>query len=560
MPLGELFFQIAAVLAVAAALSFLAHKLRQPLIVAYILTGVLVGPGALALAGSQGEVFETFSQVGVAFLLFTVGLGLNWRSVKDIGGIALVTGAGQVVLTSVAAFGLSVALGFDLLTSAYVAVALTFSSTIVIVKLLADKEELDTLYGRLAVGVLLVQDFIAMFVLLGLAAIGTGASVQDVLVGSLVKALALIPVFWFVSAKIVPRLIAYAARSQELLFVFAIAWCFLVAAALAFFGFGIELGALIAGVTLAGTVFAQETQARVRPLRDFFLILFFVTLGTHLTFDSFTTAWPALLALTAFVLFAKPLLTLPAMRALGYHPRTAFLTSSTMGQISEFSFIVLAAGIGLGHVGDSVLPLMTGVALLSIACSSYAIKHNEGLAARLQPLFRFFEPTHTHRHADERGRPRPKIIMFGFHRVGAPALETLHALNKPYLVVDFDPQVVRDLARLGEPVAYGDASDETFLAEMEADRVPFLISTVPDVAVSLGLLAFLRSKKSKSTCIVSARTEDEAAQCYAAGATYVIVPSMLGGEKFRELLEQKQTRPASWRLLGAQERDILEPV
>lgn len=558
--MGELFFQIAAVLAVAAALSFLAHKLRQPLIVAYILTGVLVGPGALALSGSHGEVFETFSQVGVSFLLFTVGLGLNWRSVKDIGGVALMTGLAQVALTGVAAFGLSHALGFDLRVSAYIAVALTFSSTIVIVKLLADKEELDTLYGRLAVGILLVQDFIAMFVLLGLAAIGTGASVQDVLIGSVLKALALIPVFWLVSAKIVPGIVAYAARSQELLFVFAIAWCFLVAGALAYFGFGIELGALIAGVTLAGTVFAQETQARVRPLRDFFLILFFVTLGTRLTFDSFVTAWPALLALTAFVLFAKPLLTLPAMRVLGYHPRTAFLTSSTMGQISEFSFIVLAAGISLGHVGEELLPLMTGVALISIAVSSYFIKHNEGIATRIHPLFRFFESGHAHRHPGEHARARPKVIMFGFHRVGAPALETLHELNKSYLVVDFDPQVVRELARLGEPVAYGDAADEIFLAEMEADRVPFLISTVPDVAVSLGLLAFLRSKKSTSTCIVSARTEDEAEQCYKAGAAYVIVPSMLGGKKFRELLEEKQTRPASWRLLGEKERDILETV
>ncbi len=558
--MGELFFQIAAVLGVAAALSFFAHKLRQPLIVAYILTGVLVGPGALALSGNHREVFDTFSQVGVAFLLFTVGLGLNWRSVKDIGGVALMTGLGQVALTALAAFGLSHALGFDLRTSAYVSVALTFSSTIVIVKLLADKEELDTLYGRLAVGILLVQDFIAMFVLLGLAAIGTGASVQDVLVGSVLKALALIPAFWLVSAKIVPGVIAYAARSQELLFVFSIAWCFLVAAALAYFGFGIELGALIAGVTLAGTVFAQETQARVRPLRDFFLILFFITLGTNLTFSSFAAEWPALLALTAFVLFAKPLLTLPAMRALGYHPRTAFLTSSTMGQISEFSFIVLAAGMSLGHVGEHVLPLMTGVALLSIAFSAYFVKHNEGLAERIHPLFRFLEPMHVHRHAGETGRPRPKVIMFGFHRVGAPALITLHELKKPYLVVDFDPQVVRDLARLGEPVAYGDAADEVFLAEMEADRVPFLISTVPDVAVSLGLLAFLRGKKSKSTCIVSARTEDEAEQCYKAGAAYVIVPSMLGGEKFRELLEEKQTRGSSWRLLGEKERDILEPV
>ncbi|KKW32815.1 MAG: Transporter, CPA2 family [Candidatus Uhrbacteria bacterium GW2011_GWA2_52_8d] len=206
--LEELFFEIGIVLVIAAVLSMVVYRLRQPLIIAYILTGIIAGPGLLALTNSP-EVFDVMSEIGVAFLLFTVGLGLNWRSVKDVGGIALATGVGQVLFTSVAGFVIGLLLGFEPLTSAYLAVAFAFSSTIIIIKLLMDKEDLDTLYGRISVGFLLVQDFIAMFILLGLSAIGTGASLQTILVTTLLKAVVLVPVFWFISAKILPPTLRY---------------------------------------------------------------------------------------------------------------------------------------------------------------------------------------------------------------------------------------------------------------------------------------------------------------------------------------------------------------
>lgn len=558
MFLEELFFQIALVITVAAALSFLAYRLRQPLIIAYILTGAIAGPGALALARS-GSVFESMSQIGVAFLLFTVGLGLNWRSVREVGGIAAITGIGQMLLTGLAVFGISIGLGFDPSTAGYLALALAFSSTIVIVKLLTDKEELDTLYGRISVGILLVQDFVAMLALLGLSAFGHGASVGAVLAMSLVKAGLLIPVFWFVASKIAPRLIAYAARSQELLFVFALAWCFLIASALAWLGFGLELGALVAGVTLAGTTFVQEAQARVRPLRDFFLIIFFIVLGTHIEFSQLYSVWPAIVALSVFTLFAKPLLVIPVMRALGYHPRTAFMTGTTMAQISEFSFIVLAAGVSLGHIPPSILPIAAAVGFISIAGSSYFIERNERLYERLRPLFRWMEPARAHV-AVTAVKKAPRLLLFGFHRVGSAALGVLNDLTHPFLIVDFDPNVVRELTELGEPVMYGDVSDESFLEQVGAVHVPFIVSCIPDVAVSLSILVFLRARRYKGTVIVAVHTAAEAAQCYAAGAAYVIVPNILGGEKFRELLEAQGTAAKAWRLLGRKERAILESV
>lgn len=555
MPLEELFFQIAFVIALAALFSFLAHRLRQPLIIAYILTGVVAGPSALALARS-GSVFATLGQIGVAFLLFTVGLGLNWRRVKDVGGIAVVSGVGQVVLTSLAAFAVAHFLGYDARTALYLAAALTFSSTIIIVKLLTDKEEIDSLYGRLAVGILLVQDFIAMFLLLGLSAFGHGASVSDVLTWSLLKVVLLIPILWLVAAKFLPYVVGYAAKSQELLFIFAVAWCFLVAGGLTFLGFSVELGALLAGITLASTAFAQEIQGKLRPLRDFFLVIFFIVLGTQLSFVSFRAAIVPILVFSAFVLLLKPLLVVPVMRALGEHPRTAFLVGTTSAQVSEFSFILVAAAIALGHVAPDVLSVVTAVGLVSIAGSSYFVLHNEGMYAALRPLFRWMEPARVKRPRGKR-QPALQVVMFGLHRVGGPSLETLHELGLPYAVVDYDPQVVRELSAQGEPVIYGDVTDEIFLADFGVQHVPLIISTIPDASVSLALLAFLRSRRASSTVVVAARDAATAAECYAAGAAYVIVPNVLGGEKFRELLEHTRTRAAAWRLLGRRERRIL---
>ena len=555
MLLEELFFEIGAIIVVAGALAMLFFRLRQPLIIAYIIAGILVGPSVFALTRNP-DLFDVFSKIGVAFLLFTVGLGLNWRAIKDVGGIALATGIGQVVFTSIGGFALGRMVGLDSVTSAYLAVAFSFSSTIIIVKLLSDKEELDSLYGRISVGFLIVQDLIALFILLGLAAVGTGASVSDIVTGTLAKGVMLIPVFWLVSTYVVPRLVAFAARSQELLSVFAISWCFLVAGVLVTAGFNMEMGALIAGVMLSGTVFEREINARIRPLRDFFLIIFFVTLGTHLSLDSLRGSVVPAAAFSAYILIGNPFIVMLIMRALGYHPRTGFLAGTTVAQISEFSFIVIAAGIALGHVPESALPVATVVGLVTIAGSASLIYHNDRLFEWVRPAFRWLEPKRTLAHEHPPERKASRNILFGLHHIGAAALKALQENRQPFVVVDFDPRVIRELEDVGVPAVYGDASDEGFLEELGIERANFIISTIPEVSVSLEMLGYLRAKKYKGTAIVSARLPEEAAKCYAAGATFVIIPTVLGGEKLRELLTEKKTRRQSWERLAEASRRV----
>ncbi len=557
--MGELFFQIGGALVLAAALSFLAFRLRQPLIVAYVLTGLVAGPSVLGLL-QNGDALHLLSQFGVAFLLFTVGLGLNWRAMKEVGGVALATGIGQVLFTSLVGYPIGRAFGLDPLASAYASVAFAFSSTIIIVKLLSDKEELDSLYGRISVGFLLVQDFIAMFILLALGAVRGGGDVASALSAVALKSVVLVPVAWLLSAYVMPRVIAYAARSQELLLIFSIAWAVLAAGVLAHLGFGLELGALVAGIMLSGTPFERDVQARVRPLRDFFLVLFFVALGASLNIaDVRSSAW-AVAAFSAFILLGNPLIVLFIMRLLGHHPRTGFLAGTTVAQISEFSFIVLAAGAAIGHVPAPFLGVATMVGLITIAGSAYLVEYNERIYDALRPALRFLEP-HDRHGLRRASLTRPlDVLLIGFHRVGEAVLPAIQETGKRYSVVDFDPEVLKELSAVGVPVQYGDASDGEFLSDLCVERVPFIVCAIPDVQVGLALLAYLQRRKHKGTVIVTARTAEEAAACYRAGAAYVIVPNLLGGAKFRELFETKGLRPASWRLLGKNERAILPSV
>ncbi len=556
MPLEEIFFEVGIILIIAAAFSMILYRLRQPLIIAYILTGILAGPSVLSLTQNT-EIFATMSQIGVAFLLFTVGLGLNWKSVKDVGGIALATGVGQVLFTSVGGFFIGIALGFDAITSAYIAIALAFSSTIIIVKLLMDKEDLDTLYGRISVGFLLVQDFIAMFILLALSGIQSGQSLQQIFVSTIIKSVIIVPLFWFLSTKILPHVLRYVAKSQELLFVFSIAWCFLVATILVFFGFGIEVGALIAGITLSTSVYVQEINARIRPLRDFFLIMFFIVLGTHLGIGDIQEMILPVIIFALYVLIGNPLIVLFIMRSLGYHPRTGFLAGTTVAQISEFSFIIIVAGIGAGHLDPSILALVTIVGIATISGSSFLIQHNERIYNHVSWMFKLFEPKIILDIEKEMHFEAKHTILFGCHESGSDLLKVVQQMKHSYVVVDFDPAVSRHLNEKGIPNIYGDAGDEAFLDEIQAHKSHLLISTIPDFTISSSILGFLSSNNFRGTVVVSVHTLDEARLAYELGATYVIVPSVLSGKKFSEMLKTHKASKRSWKMI---EHAVLKPA
>src|SRR3989344_2488875 len=281
--MSEVLFYLSLVIIIATALTILVRAIKQPPIIAYLLAGVLVGPLFLNLipSGELAEMFQLFARIGVAFLLFIVGLSLDLRVLKEVGGVASTAGIIEVIITGSIGFIISVNLGFSHVASIYIAAALAFSSTVVVVKILSDKGEIDTLHGRIALGILIVEDFIAALVIMIIPIIETGT--YATILAELGKITLLIIAILAVSALSFTKLTHYLAKSQEVLFLFGIGWALTIAALFNYLGFSLEIGALIAGMSLASTKYTIELSSKIKPLRDFFIVLFFVFFGSQLT-------------------------------------------------------------------------------------------------------------------------------------------------------------------------------------------------------------------------------------------------------------------------------------
>ncbi|MFA6522217.1 MAG: cation:proton antiporter [Patescibacteria group bacterium] len=547
-----IFIEIAVVVMSSGLLSLLVYLLRQPLIIAYLITGLLIGPGLLDIAGSS-ELFGTLSDIGIAFLLFLVGLNLNWRNLREIGPMATVAGLGQIILSSGLGFFLLRAFDFDLSTCILGGLAFSFSSTIIIAKILSDKEDLDRLYGKIAVGILIVQDIVAMIALLVISAFAQGDQVIGaVLAMSAIKGVAVIFVMWILARFVLPHLFRYAARSPELLFLTALSWCFAVAAGLQFIGFSIEMGALLAGLSLAGSEFHREIAGKIKPLRDFFLIIFFIVLGAQLDFSKFESTWMIIASLTTFVLFVKPLVTMGILRLFRFHSRTGFLTGSTMAQVSEFSFILAALGIEAGLIDSAFLPLIIIIGMISIGLSTYAMKYNEQIYDRLHFLFRW-----TERREKELIDRAPEVILCGCDAMGEAMLPAVKSLKREYVVVDFNPAVIERLRNRHIPYRYGDIGSEEFLRELHAEHAQLIVSSIPDGALSSDILGYLKSRKSRATVVVSAKNALEAKRLYKLGAAYVIIPSHLSGAHAGEMLKLRKDKKASWQVAARKQKELI---
>jgi Kef-type K+ transport system membrane component KefB len=481
---GYVFHELALLLAVAAAVGIVGLLLRQPLIVAFIATGIIVGGDVLGVVHSA-EHIDLLAEIGIAALLFLVGLKLDLTIIRNLGGVALATGLGQVIFTSVVGFLICLALGLDALTSVYVAVALTFSSTIIIVKLLSDKRELDSLHGRIALGFLIVQDIAVVVAMVALSAIGVGAGDSPSglgIVGVIASGVVMVGLVLLFSRYLAERLVRLVARVPELLVTFSLAWAVLFAALGDFFGFGKELGGLLAGVALASTSYRDAIGTRLSSLRDFLLLFFFVGLGSRLDLDILGDQVLGSLVLSVFVLVGNPLIVMAIMGYMGYRKRTGFLAGLTVAQISEFSLIFMAMGLAIGHVRPEALGLVTLVGLITITLSTYMIIYSH-------PLFRFFEPWLGFLERRDPVRELAleedetvgayDIILFGLGRYGAAIGRAIQTRGLSVLGVDFDPEAVRRWRRHGRHAIYGDAEDPEFVAHLPLATASWVVVATP---------------------------------------------------------------------------------
>lgn len=482
------FYELTALLALAAAVGFIGLLLRQPMVVSFIGVGVLAGPSVFDLVQSH-ESIDLLAELGIAVLLFLVGLKLDLKLIRTMGAVSVATGLGQVVFTSVIGFLIGLAIGMDVVSSLYVAVALTFSSTIIIVKLLSDKREVDSLHGRIAIGFLIVQDLaviLAMMVLSSFGVSGEAGSETDVvahLVRVLLSGAAMLAFVIFFIRFVATPLVGRMAHSSELLVTFAIAWAALLAALGHYLGFSKELGGLLAGISLASTPFREAIVARLSSLRDFLLLFFFIALGTKLDLGLLgEQIWPAI-AFSVFVLVGNPIIVMVIMGTMGYRKRTGFLAGLTVAQISEFSLIFMTMGMTLGHVNAEVLGLVTLVGLITIALSVYMITYSHTLYQKLEPILGLFERKIPHREEqiepDDRDAHPHDVILFGLGRYGKAIAEFLHQENFKILAIDFNPEEIRAWHNRHFDAAYGDASDQEFIATLPLKSIKWVICALP---------------------------------------------------------------------------------
>lgn len=534
--------EVSLILLAAAALGAIGLLLRQPLIIVYILLGVALGPSGVELVKSQ-DIIDLLAQVGIAILLFLVGLELNPDYVRRIGAVAVATGLGQLAFTIILGFLITLLLGKDWLTALYLAIALTFSSTIIIVKLLSDKRELDTLHGRIAIGFLIVQDIAVIVALVAMSVLGGGRVGEHGLLqvlGVIALKLALLGAgLFFVMRYVMGRLLRFLARSLELLLIFAVAWAVGLAALGAELGFSKELGAFLAGFALSPTHFRDAISTRLTPLRDFLLLFFFIDLGAKFDLSVVQQELGTALILSLFVLIGNPLIVMVIMGLMGYRKKTGFLAGLTVAQISEFSIIFVAMGMALGHIGMDALGITTMVGLITIALSTYMILYSQPLYRRLERFLSSFErktPYAELKFEQQNAHDQPvEVIVFGLGRTGRLVLEHYHELGIRALGVDYDPEAVYAMQAKGIPALFGTAEDQEFIRELPLEEAKLLVITLPHLDDVQDLMRTINETEFDGRVIAVARSDADAVALKQLGVDEVINPFELAFLEIRKL-------------------------
>src|SRR3989344_5383064 len=423
-----------------------------------------------------------------SFLLFLVGLEVNYKSVRLVGKASLAVGLLQILFTFVIGYGIASFLGFSVIEAVYISIALTFSSTIIVVKLLSEKKQINSLYGRISIGLLLVQDFVAIFILMALAGMQAGG-----------------------------------------------VYVFLVVAVVYRFGFSLEIGGFLAGIALANASEHYQIASRVRSLRDFFILIFFAILGSSLLFSNLSGVVLAVVVFSLFVLIGNPLVVLVVMGLMGYRKHTSFLTGITIAQISEFSLVLAVLGMKLGHINNTIVSLITAVGIITITLSTYAVVHANYLYRAGRRLLSVFERRIAVRELSFARDVSKPIIIVGFGRTGQSV--AMHLKKEDLLVIDFDPEIIHALGKSGYVFMFGDAVDDGIFEQVDLSKTRLLISTSPTLEDNMSLLEIVKRHniefRSTDAPLLKAilRAEDDtiADLLYKAGADYVLLPHFTSG-------------------------------
>src|SRR5260221_2138500 len=533
--MGSIFFEITIIICLASLLAIFFRMLKQPPMLAYIITGVLIGPIAI-LHLHNLDVLRTLSDVGISLLLFRFGLELKFSDLRSIGKVAMIAGVTQVLVTFIVAGILSIVLGFSQLESLYISIAVTLSSTVVLVKLLSEKGDNRSLYAKVSVGISLVQDFFAIIALILLSGFRPHDSSELFipLIILFLKSVILFTLIIWLGKVVLPKVIHIIARSQEILFLVSLAWVFGMSAlvSIPIIGFSIEIGGFVAGLALANSVENFQIIAKMRPLRDFFVIIFFIFLGMEMSVGHIALIIIPAIILFLFALTFKPLIVYCTMNFLGYRKRTSFLSASGLGQLSEFSLVLILLAYRLPYISANIVSLVTLACILSFLWATYCILYNNQLYKILEKYLPVFgQEKNIEKIATSEFNLSNHIILIGGTRMGETILSALGENPDDIIVVDFDPKVIESLRADGIPALFGDIMDQEIQEIVQLDKAKLVVSTLSDLENNIFIIKASHVAKKRVKVIVMAYDIDDAKKLYEEGADYVVLPHVAGGRQ-----------------------------
>jgi len=407
-------------------------------------------------------------------------------------------------------------------------------------KLLSDKGDMERLYGKIAIGFLIVQDFIVILILMVISSFSTSSNITQLVFKTILEGVGLLVLLFLVGIYILPRVTKRIAKSHEFLLLFSLGWCLALSALFHYLNFSMEIGAILAGITLSSSPYRYEIYSRMRQLRDFFIVLFFILLGSQMTFSNIGQNILPITILSAFVLIGNPLIVMLLMGFLGYTKRNSFLAGLTVAQISEFSVILVALGIKLGHLSGETLSFVTAVGLITIAGSSYMIIYANKIYPHLSQYLGVFERKggKVDEHKYHKQEKAFDVILIGYDHIGYDLLKSFKKNEKKLLIVDYDPEVIVGLAKEGVPCLYGDITDSEILNDLNLSKAKMIVSTIPDFDTNMYLINRIRQSNENAIVFVVSHEVEEAMKLYEKGANYVIMPNFLGGYHACTLIEK----------------------
>ena len=540
--MGSIFWEITVVICFASLLAILFRSLKQPPMLAYIVTGVLLGPFAI-LHLHNLDVIKSLSDVGITLLLFLFGLELKFSDLKSIGKVAIITGVVQVLVTFLLGFGMSLLFHFSTINSFYISIAVTLSSTVVLMKLLSEKGDSRSLYAKVAIGISLVQDFFGILILILMSGFNpSSGEIFFPLITLSLKSIILFTAIIWLGRVVLPRLVHIIARSQEILFLLSLAWVFGLAALISLpeIGFSIEIGGFVAGLALANSIENFQIIAKMRPLRDFFIIIFFIFLGMEMGIKGISHIILPAIIFTLFALLIKPVIIYIAMNVLGYRKRTGFLASSGLGTLSEFSLILILLAFNLHYVPANIVSLVTLSCILSFLGATYVVLYNNQLYKILEKYLPEFGSTHREKVATSEFDLSNHIVLVGGTRMGETILNSLGENPEDLIVVDFDPKVIEKLRDDGIPALFGDIMDSEIQELVQLEKAKLIVSTLSNLEDNTFLIKAGHTGKKKAKVIVMAYDIEEAKKLYDEGADYVVLPHIAGGKQIAHTVKTEE--------------------